>query len=279
MLPNRLPVELLSNIASFLDWDDFANLSQVHTSFRDIVKDATVHGGPAAKWSLADFLLKREKDSARPIENPSPAIRLLEELAGLDAPSLHDGTLKQPYTSCKQYLKAIRALATCYLTGTGVSKSQQLGLQWLEVAYKNGDIEAAYEIAKIYENDHDVFKAVCWYENAAKAGHLEAMVEFAICLELGCGVTLSEEDALNWYTQAAELGHVTANYSVGEMFEDGRGGLPQSDSEACLWYFRAALKGDDDSVRALRRLGDVARIVLPGWTRALNVESAGNALL
>jgi TPR repeat protein len=65
------------------------------------------------------------------------------------------------------------------------------------------------------------------------------------------------------------LGNAIAKFSVGEMFEEARG-VPQSDEEACLWYYRAALVGDEDSKVALRRLYDIARIVVPGVAEILN---------
>jgi TPR repeat protein len=67
--------------------------------------------------------------------------------------------------------------------------------------------------------------------------------------------------------KAATAGHTTAKYAVGEAFEEARG-VPQSDEEACLWYYKAAVEGDEDSRKALRRLESIARIVVPG-VRAL----------
>lgn len=250
-----MPVELLSSITSFLNWDDFMRMAQVNSSFKNMVKDSTLYGGPEAKWSLAKFLLNLEDSSGK---NSNLAIKLLTELA----------------SHCEPYPKAIRQLATCYNTGLWVVQDVSMGLKWLELAHAHGDADAAYDIAKIhesglYDSPVDIEKAAQWFEIAARDGHVEAMVEYALCLELGCGVDLSEEEALDWYTKAAELGHVTANYSVGEMFEVAKAGLPQSDTEAVLWYWRAAVNGDDDSIRALKRLSDVARIVIPGWFKAL----------
>ena len=91
----------------------------------------------------------------------------------------------------------------------------------------------------------------------------------AMCYELGCGVEQSDERALDWYMRAANQGHLTAKFAVGEAFEEARG-VPQSDEEACLWYYKAAVEGDEDSRRALRRLEDVARIILPGVGRLLD---------
>ena len=270
-----VPAELISSIISYLAWDDFMRVAQVNSTFKDIVKDSTIYGGPEAKWSLAEFLLKREDETDGSVKHPSLAIKLLKELAGSNVSS-DEGLITPSSYNCEPYPKAIRQLATCYLTGLGVIKDASIGLKWLELAHRHGDVDAAYDIAKIYESGlHDtpvdIFEAAKWFEIAALAGHVEAMVEYALCLELGCGVALSEEEALDWYTKAAEQGHVTANYSVGEMFEDARAGLPQSDTEAVLWYFKAAVNGDDDSIQALMRLNDVARIIIPGWSKALTV--------
>ena len=89
------------------------------------------------------------------------------------------------------------------------------------------------------------------------------MAELGLCYELGCGVEQNDQLALDWYMKAAEQGNNTAKYSIGEAFEEARG-VPQSDEEACLWYYKAAIEGCEDSRKALKRLEDIARIVVPG---------------
>jgi TPR repeat protein len=143
------------------------------------------------------------------------------------------------------------------------------GLRWLVSAFElAGDVDAAHELALLYERgdrsvDLDVVKAAEWLQKAAGAGHVEAMAELGLCYELGCGVEQSDERALDWYMKAAERGNLVAKFSVGEAFEEARG-VPQSHEEACLWYYKAAMEGDEDAKTALRRLRDIARIVLPG---------------
>jgi len=173
------------------------------------------------------------------------------------------------------FTPAIRQIADSYFYGSGVEQDSNLGLAWLQAAYELGnDVDAAHETAQIYEYARhgiqvDVNAAFQWFEKAAESGHVEAMTELGLCYELACGVEQSDEQALEWYTKAANLGHVTAKFSVGEAFEEARG-VPQSDEEACLWYYRAALSGDEDSKTALRRLYDIARIVVPGVAEILN---------
>lgn len=143
------------------------------------------------------------------------------------------------------------------------------GVQWLQTAFELGeDVDAAHALALLYEHgkrsvELDVVKAAEWLQRAAEAGHVEAMAELALCYELGCGVDQNDERALDWYMKAAEHGSLVAKYSVGEAFEEARG-VPQSHEEACLWYYKAAMEGDEDAKTALRRLRDIARIVLPG---------------
>ena len=153
------------------------------------------------------------------------------------------------------------------------------GIAWLAAAFEFGqDDSAALRLGKIYERDYqsysgievDVYAAATWFESAAEAGNADAMTELGLCYELGCGKEQSDEKALDWYMKAAEKGHMTAKFSVGEAFEEARG-VPQSDAEACLWYYRAAVEGDEDSREALRRLEDIARIVLPGVGNLLDV--------
>lgn len=174
----------------------------------------------------------------------------------------------------------------------------QIGLQWLQRAHTlGGDVAAAYEVALLYEYgrlvangehpstapsftttstanptatliDIDVVAAAAWFRRAARAGHVDAMTELALCYELGCGVAQNDERAVDWYRRAAERGHITAKYAVGEAFEEARG-VPQSDAEACLWYYKAAVEGDEDSRQALHRLRDIARIVVPGVSSLL----------
>lgn len=279
-----LPPELARQcLAGFCDWGTLARLSTVRSSWSGLVCDAAENGGRDAKWELANAMLEGSHGMGR---NPTRAIEYLRDLAGVkleDAEGSNDdddcGEENEKAMSDEHdetFAPAMRKLATCYLTGDGAQKDNALGLSWLECAYRRGnDIDAAHELAIIYEyGEHgvkiDVVAAAEWFKIAAEGGHIEAMAEYALCCELGCGREQSDDDALEWYIKAAEAGHVTAKFSVGEAYEEARG-VPQSDEEACLWYYKAAVEGDEDSKRALQRLRDIARIVLPGWEGVLAV--------
>lgn len=269
---------MLAVVTSYLDWGDYARLATTHPSFQSILRDAAYHGGSTSKWTLARSLLDGSRGLA---PNPVLAIEYLKDLAGEGSEDdrVDTGNADITVHSRQQtyVTSAMRELSRCNFSGVGVDVADGTeGLSWLKAAFRHGDTDASYEIATIYEYGNydipvEIYLAAEWFLTAANAGHVEAMVEYGMCCELGCGVVQSDEEALDWYTKAAHEGHVTANYSVGEMFEEARGGLPQNDSEAVLWYYKAALMGDEDSKLALTRLGDIARIVIPGWTRALHV--------
>ena len=269
----NLPAEILSAcLVEYLDWGDLAKLSAVNTTFSTLMKDAANHGGHAAKWELAQSML----EGTRGLEaNPTQALSLLKDLSGL---TVDETTLEMRTTACTNnpFAPAIRKLADCYFRGQGAEQHTALGLAWLTSAFELADdVDAAHELAKLYEYgtynvEIDLYAAATYFGKSAEGGHVEAMAEYAMCWELGCGVEQNDELALEWYIRAANEGHVTSKYSVGEAFEEARG-VPQSDEEACLWYYKAAVLGDVDSKKALKRLHDIARIVVPGFSAILEV--------
>ncbi len=167
---------------------------------------------------------------------------------------------------------ALIELATCHLSGIGLPQpNPTLAIHCLTKAFHCcQSVESAHKLALLYEYPNqsnntipiDVVAAFEWFKAAALKGHVTSMAELALCYELGCGVTQSDEEALDWYTKAAHAGHSASHYSVGEHFEEARG-VRMDHEEACLWYYRAAVLGEEDGVCGLRRLVDVARRVVP----------------
>jgi TPR repeat protein len=279
-----LPAELLHRcLTDYADWGDLARLACVQKQWSNVMYDAGRYTAEA-KWELAQALLH---GTAGLVPNAGMAMKLLLELANrtvndgvplVDDDDDDDTEKKnddEKVESSEFHAPAMKQIALCYLSGDGVDTDAVTGLQWMKATHcRGGDVDAAHEVALIYEHGRfgvavDVVEAVTWFRKAAEAGHMEAMAEIGLCYELGLAVEQSDSMALDWYMKAAEKGHLTAFYSVGEIFEEARG-VPQSDEEACLWYYKAAIEGDEDSRRALRRLEDIARIVLPGVGKLLD---------
>ena len=270
-----LPAELVRHcLTTYADWGDLAKLSSLKKEWKNVMYDAAAHGGHGATWELTQALLEGTNGLER---NPTQAMNLLKQLAGVEMTEDGKATIE---ADIEPFAPAMKCIADCYLTGNGVETSNTAaGIQWLSAAYEvANDVEAAHKLALLHEyGEHDieidVVAAADWFLNAAKGGHVEAMAEYAMCCELGCGTEQSDEEALDWYRKAAEEGHTTAKFSVGEFHEEGRG-VPQSDQEACLWYYRSAVEGDEDSKKALRRLEDIARIVLVTLPGAMGILNA-----
>lgn len=226
-------------------------------------------------------------------KNESMAIRYLTRLAGMEdvVDSIMESTSVDDHLSTTATTSALPndestnnrddntadeaallQLATCYLSGIGLPQPNPTrAVHCLTTAYHScQSVKSAHKLALIYEYPTqsnnlipiDVVAAFEWFKAAAQKGHVTSMAELALCYELGCGVTQSDEEALDWYTKAANAGHSASHYSVGEHFEEARG-VRMDHEEACLWYYRAAVLGEEDGVDGLRRLVEVARRVVP----------------
>lgn len=272
----ELPPEILQTIlSSYATWGDLAKLATVQQSWAGLLSDAAAMS-TEARWELAQSLLHGRNGLQA---NPALALQHLQELAAVkvDEQGLPCKTTLEEEEEQQQrvpyFAPAMREIAECYLDGRGVAQqSGTHGIAWMAAAFEFGnDVTAAHKLGIMYERDYtqyagvdvDVYAAATWFESAAEAGHVESMAELGLCYELGCGKEQSDEKALDWYMKAAEEGNLTAKFSVAEAFEEARG-VPQSDEEACLWYYKAAVDGCVDSKVALRRLQDIARIVVPG---------------
>jgi len=60
-------------------------------------------------------------------------------------------------------------------------------------------------------------------------------------------------DKVEWYRKAAEQGHTCAQFSVGEMYEYGKG-VDKNNSIAVEWYRKAAKRGHADAQTSLDNL-------------------------
>ncbi len=68
-----------------------------------------------------------------------------------------------------------------------------------------GSANAQYELARLFQNDGNVSKAVHWYTAAANQGHAFATYSLAAAYELGIGGRKEYETAIHWYQRYAEL--------------------------------------------------------------------------
>lgn len=121
-------------------------------------------------------------------------------------------------------------------------------LRLLKLAYKNGDHRAGYALATWHLHGkgdlvaRDLAKAIPLLREAANAEHAEAAYDLAVCYEKGIGLKKSEKNAALFYLKAALFGDKQSIYEVGRCYWYGLG-VERDRSIARAWLNRAAKFG------------------------------------
>ena len=90
---------------------------------------------------------------------------------------------------------------------------------------------------------------------AGKKGNLLALFNLGIDYLNGIDGYLIKDStqALNYFSYAAQQGYAPAQNNLAWMYENGLG-IEQSDTEAIVWYQKAAEQGNIDAQKALKHL-------------------------
>ena len=160
---------------------------------------------------------------------PNLAVRLdhAQTVAPYPAAAEHGGAYVQGY------------LGWMYAEGRGVPHDDAEAVAWYRRAAEQGDAVAQYSLGEMYAHGRGVKRddteAVDWYRKAAAQGYSTAQIKLAVLLE--------DIDAFARNQRMAEHGDAVAQYTLGEMYANGRG-TPRDDAKAVEWYRRAAAQGD-----------------------------------
>ena len=76
----------------------------------------------------------------------------------------------------------------------------------------------------------------------AEAGDADAQFSLGVMYEQGKGIRQDYTEAVRWYRKAAEQGYAEAQYNLGVMYAEGQG-VRQDEAEAVKWYRKAAELG------------------------------------
>ena len=144
-------------------------------------------------------------------------------------------------------------LATRYLEGRGISQNTSQGIFWIEKAALNGNIDAAYSLALMYDQglhvDIDKQKAVKFYLLSAKKFNVAAH-RLGEMYEYGLGVSEDYAKALEWYVASGnfnnpawEKRYTRAAFSIGRLYAQGKG-VPKNYAVAAEWFLMASDFGE-----------------------------------
>ena len=121
-------------------------------------------------------------------------------------------------------------------------------IYWLEKAANQDQLEAALELAELYDEGkllkRDVFKVVRWYQKASDLGSGRAKWFLACFYRAGDGVDLDKKQAFKYMKEAAELDEVAAQIELGRMFASGEG-CEKDIVAARHWLIRAREAGKE----------------------------------
>lgn len=152
--------------------------------------------------------------------------------------------------------------------------------RWWQLAAAKGEAEAQYRLGclALLPGKFDALTASGWFEKAASAGHVFAMVELAALFERGEGIARNLERARALYESAAARGDLLARLKLGLLHE--RSGAR---SEALTWYRAAAAMEHPGACYRLAQLlsaesaepGDIAEAA--GWYRSAALRGHAQA--
>jgi TPR repeat protein len=170
------------------------------------------------------------------------------------------------------------ALGSMYSDGKGgLTKSPEEAMKWYEKAAEGGNTLAEFYLGFLNE-DKDEQESFKWYKKAAE--HKNAAAEAIVGSLYAAGskvVTKDEIEAAKWLKAAAEAGApypkvtkeqrltisentyaqmqiANAEFNLANFYQDGKGGLAQSNTEAQKWYLTSADAGGE---AAMVKLGEM----------------------
>lgn len=160
----------------------------------------------------------------------------------------------------QDHVKAAYALSDMYRKGI-VEEDNHLAYYWFrraaELDMENGRLAMALMYYRGTVTEKDVEKALTWFHKAAEDGNVTALTMLAIMYENGEHVEKDEAMALALFADAAARSvekltyrktalesRSEAQYHLGRMIEEGRGGVAPDKEVAFGWYQKAAEGGN-----------------------------------
>jgi TPR repeat protein/WD40 repeat protein len=124
---------------------------------------------------------------------------------------------------------------------------------WYRLAAEAGDAAGMRVLAEHYDNGIDVkqdaAEADRWKLKAAEAGDAASLMEFASRYAEGRRVELNVQESVRFLALAAESGSLRAFRLIGDLVYET--GAPGSAAGAAIFYRKAAMAGDADSISML----------------------------
>lgn len=150
----------------------------------------------------------------------------------------------------------------------------KLALQEFQEAANQGNIEATYNLALMYDRGLGVSenkqKAATFYQTAAKQGYTSAMLNLGTLYVNGVGISQDTERGIYWYQEAYKHGEKgKAAYAIGLIYYYGRGTQPNY-SQSIKYFSLGANAGNSLSMEMLGTIYLNGQGVKPDYQQAYN---------
>ncbi|TAL27103.1 MAG: DUF4034 domain-containing protein [Alphaproteobacteria bacterium] len=152
------------------------------------------------------------------------------------------------------------SLGLMYQEGNGVKQDYVEAMKWYKKAEFNGDFAAESYIAELYQHGKpgipaDPAEAIRRFRRGAEHGNAAAQYHLGSCYEWGKGVRPDNSQALIWYQKAADQGDTNAQIGLGRLYSSkaAMNNSPQEMDVAIMWYQKAADQGDPNGAKLVEQ--------------------------
>jgi hypothetical protein len=136
-------------------------------------------------------------------------------------------------------------LGVLYAQGLGVQRDMTAAERWYRKSAEQGNAEAEFALGQMYSRGwgvpRDEADAIRWFQMANAPDSDGPSTDWAL-IE-GYGVPQDQKQAAYWYELAAQKGHAEAQFNLGRLYAEGKGGIPHDEEQAVRWVRAAASQG------------------------------------
>ena len=184
---------------------------------------------------------------------PAPTTAELAQLQILAGPGRQDAALARLTNLAEGGTADARRTLGLALLSRGDQDGK--GLRSLRRAAEDGDVEARFQLGKLYSAgaagvSTDAARAFAWFSAAGKAGHAGAAYYLGIAWRDGYGVKTDHAEAARWLRRAADAGIAAAQFLLANAYREGDG-VPRNDAEAVRLYAAAAEQDHPEACQTL----------------------------
>ena len=164
---------------------------------------------------LAKEYYRKAYEQGDDISGYNLALLLVKENNSLDAISILTGAVS------RDYIPALKLLASLYLKGDGVAKDLTIALSLLQKARELGEDSVITPMGKIYYLMGDYEEAFNCFSIGLHQKDLDAIYHLGLCYEKGLGVPQDLNKSRFYYEMGANLNEPNCLYNLSVYYRNG----------------------------------------------------------